>query len=155
MNVRLLQRLPYVVMSNRYLLFDQGKLKYHRPHYLMISDCTDFTLSGGLTLLDAPMFNVELTNATRAEISGLNITSTWCVPCVFCFFCGCSDLRHVVITGTKIQSPASLKSRTTLMALTLGVGPPTSICTTFTSVMVMIQWQSNHMLMGAAREIFL
>ena len=42
-----------------------------------MADSTDFVLDGHLTLLDAPMFNVVLANVTGAEITGLNITSTW------------------------------------------------------------------------------
>lgn len=61
----------------RYYLFDQKKLQYERPHLLVVSDCNDFTLSGSLTMLDAPFFNVALNNVQRGEITGLNITSTW------------------------------------------------------------------------------
>ena len=66
-----------------YYLFDQGKIpKEFRPHYLRIQDSSDFTLRStprrsGLTILDAPKFNVVVDNSTRVEIDGLNITSTW------------------------------------------------------------------------------
>ena len=67
-----------------YYLFDEGKIRSKRPHYLSVSSCTAFTLrardadgSGRLTILDAPMFNVVLKDVQGAEVDGLNITSTW------------------------------------------------------------------------------
>ena len=66
-----------------YYLFDEGKLKANRPHYLRIQDCVDFTLrardagGGRLTILDAPKFNCVISNSSYVEIDGLNITSTW------------------------------------------------------------------------------
>lgn len=47
-------------------MFDQGKLSAKRPHLLVVNDCSDFTLDGSLTLLDAPMFNIALKNVHRA-----------------------------------------------------------------------------------------
>ena len=81
------------IFDQWYELFDADKIKPRRPNYLQISDSTNFTLSGSLTLLDAPMFNVALDNVHGAEISGLNITSTWCVVVVVvCLFV---SLAHV------------------------------------------------------------
>lgn len=62
-----------------YYLFDQGKLEAGRPNYLRVEGGRDFTLSGSLTLLNAPQFNVALDGVVGAEISGLNITSNWYV----------------------------------------------------------------------------
>ena len=59
-----------------YYLFDQHKLKHSRPKMLVVSSCTDFTMKD-IKILDAPEFNVALNGVTRAEISGVNITSTW------------------------------------------------------------------------------
>ena len=66
-----------------YYLFDEGKIKPGRPHYLRIQNCIDFTLRSGdaaggrLTILDAPKFNCVIDNSSSVEIDGLNITSTW------------------------------------------------------------------------------
>lgn len=43
-----------------YYLFDQGKLKHGRPLFLVVNNCKQFTLRG-VTLLDAPCFNVRQT----------------------------------------------------------------------------------------------
>ena len=59
-----------------YYLVDQGKLKHSRPMLLTVSSCKNFKMHG-LTLLDAPMFNVALNDVHGAEISHVNITSRW------------------------------------------------------------------------------
>ena len=59
-----------------YYLFDQGKLKHSRPMFLTVSASRNFTMKG-ITLLDAPEFNMALNGVTGAEISHVNITSTW------------------------------------------------------------------------------
>ena len=59
-----------------YYLFDQGKLKHGRPMMLTVSASRNFTMKG-ITLLDAPEFNMALNGVTGAEISHVNITSTW------------------------------------------------------------------------------
>lgn len=59
-----------------YYLFDQNKLKNGRPLMLVVNDSTNFTLTG-VTLLDSPAFNVKLVGVNGAEISHINITSTW------------------------------------------------------------------------------
>jgi len=59
-----------------YYLFDQKKLKHDRPLMLVVRDCNDFTMTS-IKLLDAPQFNVALDNVHGAEISKVNITSTW------------------------------------------------------------------------------
>ena len=61
-----------------YYLFDQKKLKHGRPLMLSVVDCKNWTLRG-VKLLDAPQFNVKLSGVSGAEISGVNITSTWYV----------------------------------------------------------------------------
>ena len=43
---------------------------------LTVQDSSDF-LMRSVTILDAPKFNVELTAVRRAEISWVNITSSW------------------------------------------------------------------------------
>ena len=59
-----------------YYLFDQGKRKHGRPMMLTVSASRNFTMKG-ITLLDAPCFNVAINGVTGAEISHVNITSTW------------------------------------------------------------------------------
>ena len=59
-----------------YYLFDQGKLAGRRPDFVVVSDCVDWSMHG-VTLLDAPQFNVALKNVSRAELAHVNITSTW------------------------------------------------------------------------------
>eukprot|EP00928_Gymnodinium_smaydae_P026412 TRINITY_DN20757_c0_g1_i1.p1 TRINITY_DN20757_c0_g1~~TRINITY_DN20757_c0_g1_i1.p1 ORF type:complete len:346 (-),score=34.69 TRINITY_DN20757_c0_g1_i1:145-1182(-) len=59
-----------------YYLFDQHKLKFTRPKFVTVYNCTRFTMRG-ITLLDAPQFNVALNAVKGAEIAGVNITSTW------------------------------------------------------------------------------
>jgi polygalacturonase len=46
-----------------YYLFDQGKLKHGRPNFLVVNSCKKFTLRG-VTLLDAPCFNVSQSGST-------------------------------------------------------------------------------------------
>ena len=46
------------------------------PNMLTVQDSSDF-LMRSVTILDAPKFNVELTAVRRAEISWVNITSSW------------------------------------------------------------------------------
>ena len=60
-----------------YYLFDSRKLKHSRPFMLIVDGCKNFSLSG-ITILDSPMFNVALNGVQGAEISFINITSTWC-----------------------------------------------------------------------------
>lgn len=60
-----------------YYLFDKKKID-SRPMLIVVQGGGGFTLSG-VTLLDAPQFNVALDGVAGAEISGLNITSTWYV----------------------------------------------------------------------------
>ena len=61
-----------------YYLYDQNKLRHTRPKFIRVSQCSDFIMRG-VALLDAPEFNVGLNGVTRAEISYVNITSTWYV----------------------------------------------------------------------------
>ena len=61
--------------SDWYYEFDQGKIT-DRPHFIVISGGTNFKLYD-LTVLDSPSFNVVLDGVKGAEVSGLNITSSW------------------------------------------------------------------------------
>ena len=60
----------------RNLVKNSSRLNASSPNMLTVVDSSDFTLSG-VTILDAPKFNVELSAVTRAEISFVNITSPW------------------------------------------------------------------------------
>jgi polygalacturonase len=58
-----------------YYLWDQGKVD-DRPHFIVITGGSNFQLYD-LTILDSPSFNVVLDGVNGAEVSGVNITSTW------------------------------------------------------------------------------
>jgi hypothetical protein len=60
----------------RNIVKNSSRLNASSPNMLTVVDSSDFVLSG-VTILDAPNFNIELTNVTRAEISFINITSPW------------------------------------------------------------------------------
>eukprot|EP01052_Picozoa_sp_SAG31_P022501 SAG31_NODE_1792_length_7256_cov_1.774626_1_plen_539_part_10 len=60
----------------RNVVKNSSRLNASSPNMLTVVDSSDFTLHG-VTILDAPKFNVELTRVTRAEISFVNITSPW------------------------------------------------------------------------------
>lgn len=61
--------------SDWYYLFDQGKID-DRPHFIVVTGGSNFQLYD-LTVLDSPSFNVVLDGVKNAEVSGVNITSTW------------------------------------------------------------------------------
>jgi len=58
-----------------YYKFDQGKID-DVPHFIVIKGGSNFQLYD-LTILDSPSFNVVLDGVKGAEVSGVNITSTW------------------------------------------------------------------------------
>lgn len=58
-----------------YYKFDQGEID-DRPHFIVVTGGSNFQLYD-LTILDAPSFNVVLDGVKGAEVSGVNITSTW------------------------------------------------------------------------------
>ena len=61
--------------SDWYYKFDQGKID-DTPHFIVITGGSNFQLYD-LTILDSPSFNVVLDGVQGAEVSGVNITSTW------------------------------------------------------------------------------
>lgn len=61
--------------SDWYYKFDQGKID-DRPHFIVIRGGSNFQLYD-LTILDSPSFNVVLDGVKGAEVSGVNITSSW------------------------------------------------------------------------------
>mmetsp|Transcript_23138 Transcript_23138/g.60463 ORF Transcript_23138/g.60463 Transcript_23138/m.60463 type:complete len:414 (-) Transcript_23138:179-1420(-) len=60
-----------------YYLFDQKKIS-SRPDFVVVNGGSAFTMTG-VTLLDAPAFNVALHGVNGVEIGGINITSRWYV----------------------------------------------------------------------------
>lgn len=56
--------------------FDDGKIKDHRPDFVVFNGGSDIKVMN-VTLLNAPMFNLALSNVARGEIGGINITSHW------------------------------------------------------------------------------
>jgi polygalacturonase len=83
-----------------YYLFDQGKLKHGRPNFLVVNSCKKFTLRG-VTLLDAPCFNVSQSGSTppanprlgtlrptqRCYLRASVVSNDWLGACVAATLC--------------------------------------------------------------------